>query len=345
MNWNKFWPRTIGLTLTLMLAIYILIILVDPYDSFSISIPAERVPIVTNQRFSYPAIAKDDSFDSLIIGTSTTRLLNPDILDLEFNTKFANLSMNSATAYEQYKIYDLFRRNHASIKYMVIGVDGVWCGTRQNPDKYTFRPFPPWLYDDNKWNDFLYMFNDKGLENSVRLIEYWAGKREPKYAINGYSNFLDDDSQYDLKKAVNNLYGNSRKKKEFTEKYMASKNALVTDNEINYTFPIHDLMGDILRTLDKDTIKIILFVPYHYKNIYGRVEHYEQCKSEISKLSSNFENIHLVDFMFFSDITTKDSNYWDSLHYRLDIAEQIPSLIFQTIKYRKGIDNKTKYIK
>ncbi len=36
---------------------------------------------------------------------------------------------------------------------------------------------------------------------------------------------------------------------------------------------------------------------------------------------------------------------WDPLHYRLDIAEQIPSLISRTVKYRKGIDNKTKYIK
>ena len=344
MNWKKTWSKTIGLTLILMLMIYTLIILVDPYDSFSISIPAKRVPIVTNQRFSYPAIARDDSFNSLVIGTSTTRLLNPDILDLVFDTKFANLSMNSATAYEQYKIYDLFKRNHNLIKYMIIGVDGVWCDTKQDPDKYTFRPFPPWLYDDNKWNDYLYMFNDKGLENSVRLIEYWTGKREPKYAINGYRNFVDFNSQYNPEKVINKLYGGSDKKKEFTEKYMASNNMPVTNKIINYTFPIHDLMGDILRSLDNDTIKIILFVPYHYKNIYNGRERFEQCKNEISKLSSDFENIHLVDFMFYSDITTKDSNYWDPLHYRLDIAEQIPLLISQTIKYRKGIDNKTKYI-
>ncbi len=345
MNWKKFWPRTIKSTLILMLIIYTLIILIDPYDSFSISIPAKRVPIVTNQRFSYPTIARDKSLDSLIIGTSTVRLLNPDILDLEFDTKFANLSMNSATAYEQYKIYDVFRRNHDSIKYMVIGVDIVWCDTKQDPDKYTFRPFPPWLYDDNKWNDYLYMFNDKALENSVRLIEYWIGKRGPKYAINGYSNFLDDDSQYNLNKAISNLYGNSDKRKKFTERYMAPRKAPANNEKIDYTFPIHNLMNDILGSLNKDTIKIILFVPYHYNKIYRRYDHLMQCKNEISKLSSNFDNVHLVDFMFFSDITTKDSNYWDSLHYRLDIAEQIPTLMFQTIKYRKGIDNKTKYIK
>jgi len=345
MNWNKFWPRTIRLTLILMLFIYTLIILVDPYDSFAISIPAKRVPIVQNQRFSFPAIAKNSSFDSLIIGTSTTRLLNPDILDSEFDAKFVNLSMNSATAYEQYKIYDLFRENHGFIKHIIFGVDRVWCDVREEPNKYTFRPFPPWLYDNNKWNNYLYMFNDKGLENSVRLIEYWIGKREPKYAINGYSNFLVDDNQYDLKKAENKLYGNSNNKKAFTIRYMASKNTPVTNKKANYTFPIHNLMSDILLSLDKDTIKIILFVPYHYKNIYANFERYEQCKTDILKLSNNFENIYLVDFMFFSDITTKDSNYWDSLHYRIDIAEQMPSLIFQTIKIRKGINNKTKYIK
>jgi len=345
MNWKHFWPGTTRLTLIIMLVIYTLIILVDPYDNSAISIPAKRVPIAANQRFSYPAIAKDDSFNSIVIGTSTVRLLNPDILDIEFNTKFANLSMNSATAYEQYKIYDLFRRNHDAIKYLILGIDGVWCDTRQDPDKFTFRPFPPWLYDNNKWNDYLYMFNDKALENAVRLIEYWLGKREPRQGINGYSNFLEKWAPYDLTKAINNLYGNSDKKKEFTEKYMASKSIPVTDEKNNYTFPIHKMMSDLLLSLDDDTIKIILFVPYHYKTIYSGYERYEQCKSEISKLSGNFENIHLVDFMFFSDITTKDSNYWDSLHYRVDIAEQVPSLISRTIKYRKGVDNKTRYIK
>lgn len=328
-----------------MLVIYTLIILVDPYDCFAISMPAERVPIVTNQRFSYPAVAKNGAFDSLVIGTSTTRLLNPDILDSEFDTKFVNLSMNSATAYEQYKIYELFRENHDFIKYMIIGVDGVWCDTKQDPDKYTFRPFPPWLYDNNEWNNYLYMFNDKGLENAVRLIEYWIGERQPKYETNGYSNFLDDDSQYDLKKAVNNLYGSSNSKKEFTTKFMASDNAPVSNKKNNYTFPIHELMSDILQSLDTETIKIIVFVPYHYKNTYAGFERYEQCKVDILKLSNNIENTHLVDFMFFSDITTKDSNYWDSLHYRIGVAEQIPSLISRTIKSREDIDNKTIYIK
>jgi len=345
MNWKKLWAGTIKLTFILMLVTYTLIILVDPYDSFSISIPAKRVPIASNQRFSYPAIAKDDSFNSLIIGTSTARLLNPEILDLEFDTKFANLSMNDARAYEQYKIYDLFRRNHNFIEYMIFGVDKVWCDTRQDPAKYTFRPFPPWLYDNKKWNDYLYMFNDKALENAVRLIEYWLGKREPRQGINGYRNFLVDESQYDLEKVVNKLYGNSDKKKEFTEKYLESINSPVTNTENNYTFPIHKMMSDILLSLDDDTIKIVLFMPLHYKTIYSGLDRFEQCKNEISKLSRNFENIYLVDLMFFSDITSKDSNYWDSIHYRLDVAEQLPSLISQTIEYRRDIDNKTKYIK
>lgn len=47
------------------------IVIMDPHDHVFFSPPFVRALINTNQRFSYPALARSERFDSLVIGTST----------------------------------------------------------------------------------------------------------------------------------------------------------------------------------------------------------------------------------------------------------------------------------
>ncbi len=75
--------------------------LVDPFDTLPLSPPAERWPVATDARFSFPALARAARFDSAVFGTSTSRLLRPAVLDPAFGARFANLAMNDATVYEQ----------------------------------------------------------------------------------------------------------------------------------------------------------------------------------------------------------------------------------------------------
>ncbi|MCC7282510.1 MAG: hypothetical protein IT556_09020, partial [Acetobacteraceae bacterium] len=49
-------------------------------------------------------LARSARFDSAILGTSTSRMLRPAVLDPLFGARFANLSMNDATAWEQYRL-------------------------------------------------------------------------------------------------------------------------------------------------------------------------------------------------------------------------------------------------
>ena len=59
------------------------------------------------------------------------------------------------------------------------------------------------------------MFNITALIDSLRLIQYWFGLRKPKYEVNGYTNFLPEEDEYDLDKAVINLYGSKKNKEQF----------------------------------------------------------------------------------------------------------------------------------
>src|SRR5687768_17031237 len=100
-SWGKFTRTLVGTLAGLLIVLYAFIALIDPYDNVPFSPPIERPIMDINQRFMYPAVARSQRFDSAVIGTSTSRLLNPEKLDAVLGGRFANLAMNSATAWEQ----------------------------------------------------------------------------------------------------------------------------------------------------------------------------------------------------------------------------------------------------
>lgn len=162
----------------------------DPHDHLFFSPAFDRAPIKTNQRFSYPALARSARFDSLVIGTSTIRLLKPTLLNEVLGGRFVNLAKTSSTAYEQRKIQQLFMRDHNDPRTLLVGVDKVWCAPTGIAERYTHRPFPEWLYDENPWNDLPQIFDSATLEQAARQLEYQLGRREPRYGFDGYRDFL-----------------------------------------------------------------------------------------------------------------------------------------------------------
>ena len=101
MGWSRYLKFVLGSALMVAVVIYAFILVLDPYQNVPFSPALNRAPVSTNQRFSYPSIARDPGFDSVVIGTSTSRLLDPRLLGELTGASFAYLSMNSATAYEQ----------------------------------------------------------------------------------------------------------------------------------------------------------------------------------------------------------------------------------------------------
>ncbi len=190
MGWRGFWVTTIGTAAGLAAGVYALVLVVDPYDTVFFSPPFDREPVTTNQRFSFPALARKRRFDSAIIGTSTTRLLEPARFDAELGGSFVNLSMNSGTAWEQSRIFKVFLSRHPRPRTVIFGLDVVWCEAADSYRKFTPRPFPPWLYDDDPWNDLLHLFNLPALEETARQFAYLTGIRAPKYGKDGYTRFL-----------------------------------------------------------------------------------------------------------------------------------------------------------
>jgi hypothetical protein len=312
---------------------YAWILLVDPYDNVWFSPPAEREPVSKNQRFSYPALARNQRFDSLILGTSSVRLLNPRELDPPLGASFANLAMNAATPYEQSQILALFVRHHPDIKYALLGVDDFWCNPTSRFHQFTERPFPEWMYDENRWNDLVYLFNSSTLEQAWRQFRNLLGLRTPRYGSNGYTVFVPPESEYDLKKVRRKIFG---ERQPHLKPGVEPPRRISPQERSGWTFPNLALLQDMLKSLPDDTIKALILPPYHqyHQPAPGSVfdRQYDECKVRIAQLARNVPNATLIDFMFRSPITVKDENYWDPEHYRVGVATVIGESIVDALE-------------
>lgn len=345
MSWRKFWMTILGTTLGISAFLYTAVLVIDPYDTVWFSPPFARAPVTTNQRFSFPALARKAKFDSAIIGTSTTRLLRPVDLNPFFGASFVNLSMNSGTAYEQLQILKVFARSHPRAKVVIFGVDVIWCEVQERYDRFTYRPFPPWMYDENRWNDLFYLFNLPALEEAGRQLAYLTGLRPLKYGLDGHTNFLPPQSEYDLKRAQQNIYGSETpgRKEPANPPYQPT-----AEERASWTYATHELFPKLLALLPEETLKVLMFVPYHrYSQPQPGSFHearWRECKRRLTDIAARFANTHVLDFMIDSAITRHDENYWDTLHYSVSVARQLARLMARGVRERRGVPDLFDYL-
>ncbi len=345
MTWRGFLGTFLATALTAGGAVFAFIVLVDPWDTVWFSPPLDRPPVTTNQRFAFPSLARQDRFDSAIIGTSTTRLLRPADLDPLFNARFVNLSLNSGTAYEQARILEVFARHHGSAKSVIFGIDGIWCTPDQEQPRFTFRPFPPEFYDENRWNDLRQHFNLFAAGQAGRQFATLAGWRPEKYGRDGYTDFLPPVEEYDLARARENIYGSPqpRRRPPANPAY-----APAAAERAQWHYSSHLLMAEMLSRLAPNTTKILVLTPYH---VFGQpipgsraAAQWDECRRRLVAIAAQAENSHVIDFMIPSEITRDDRNYWDPLHYSVEVAQRLARLIGEGVESRRSRPELYRYL-
>ncbi len=328
-TWKTFFRRCLIAIVGATLGIYALIVIVDPYDTLFLSPPLERAPVVQNQRFAFPALARKARFDSAIFGTSTARLIKPKVLNRLTGGRFANLAMNSATSYEQFRLLQVFARHHPKAKYVVIGLDQtVWCQAEGSVAKLTPRPFPEWMYDENRWNDFRYVYSAYTLEKVTHQLAYLLGFKPSRAGLDGYGNFLPPASQYDAKRALRRIYGKRGKR---VRAPVVPPISVPEATQLGWPFKALPYLENMIKTLPASTKKLLMFVPIHAyaqpaEGSLGALK-LAECKRRVAKMARAVANAMVYDFMIRSTITTNDRNYWDRLHYGVATAALIERLI------------------
>ncbi len=193
--WRRFLAWLLGTALGGFLFVYAFVAIVDPWGVLPLSPPLPRVPVSSNARYSFPALARSPAFNAAIFGTSTSRLLNPALLDPLLGASFANLAMNSATALEQSRLLAVFARAHPAARAVLIGLDPAWCD--EHPEALTPRPFPAWMYGGSPWGGYLEIANLYAVQEAANQFAVMTGLKRRRYGLDGYTDFLPPERAYD----------------------------------------------------------------------------------------------------------------------------------------------------
>jgi hypothetical protein len=318
-DWRGFVSLFLTVLIGCVVGIYVFILLVDPYDTVPFSLPIDRRIVSISDRFMYPQIVRSKRYDSLVIGTSTSRLLDPEVLDRVFHVRFANLAMSAAMAWEQKIMLDLFVRTVGPPKVLIVGLDGVWCDQYADRNRITFRGFPDWLYDDNPWKKYLYLFNYGTLEIAARLVGYHLHVYPERIRYDGYEVFVPPESQYDLVRAHDTIWRGGR-----TD---GNQQRPSTAEEVRQSsFPALDWLDAGLARLPSTTLTVLAFMPVHIaaqpppRTFDAQIE--SDCKQRIVAIGRKYD-AKVIDWRIASPLTRNDGNYWDRLHYRVPVATRL----------------------
>jgi len=300
--------------------VYSFILLVDPYDIFPFSLPIDRRIVSIGDRFMYPQIVRSRRFDSLVIGTSTSRLLDPEQLNQLFHVTFANLAMSDARAWEQHAILDFFVRTVSPPKALIVGLDGVWCDQGADHHRITFRGFPDWLYDDKPWKGFSHLLNYSTLEIAARLVGYHLGVYPERIRYDGYEVFVPPEAQYDPVRAHDHIWqGRLQAPTDVSP-------PLSDEERSRLSFPALSWLEAGIARLPSTSRKILAFMPVHIAAQPFPGAHAAgveaECKTRIAAIGTKY-GATVIDWRIPSSITRNDNNYWDGVHYRVPIATRI----------------------
>jgi hypothetical protein len=330
LDWRGFVRVAIGGFAGVLALLALVVLAMNPYGNLPRLVFGEHAIADSNQRFQYPALIRTRRFDSIVIGASDARLLKPHLLDELFGGRFANLAMNAAQAYEQYRVADLFIREVENPRTMLVALDHVWCREDALLNRTTFRGFPEWMYDGNRWNDFLYMLNATTVQTSARRLGVALGLR-PKRFEAGYEVFTPPESKYDPVKVRLKLWGPDGPHKIEAEAYVAS-----ATERASWQFPALAWLEEILGRFKGRAV--LVFMPAHavQQPVPGSrgAAREEECKVRIAVIARRHGALPVIDFRIRSRITTDDANYWDPLHYRVSIADRIVKDIGEALASR-----------
>ena len=306
---------------------YAFVVLVDPWGMLPLAPPWHRAPISTNARYSFPALASSARFDSAVLGTSTSRMLRPAVLDAVFGARFVNLAMNSATAWEQARMLALFARHHPAPRAVLVGLDAAWCG-RVPPDGPA-RPFPAWMYDGSPWRGYREVATLYAVQEAANQFAVLAGFKRRRYGPDGYTSFLPDDSRYDPARVAASFadWGTAR-----------------DDPPTPVALPALTALSTALETLPATTRKVLVFMPsalgLHGAPGSDAAALLAACKAAVTAIGRRTPGSLVVDFQIDSPITRERDNYWDPLHYRIGIADRIMADLADALDGRAGLDDR-----
>ncbi len=330
-DWKVFGLTLWAVALGTALALYLFIILVDPYDNLPVSPDLPRIQVSGTDRQYKPSLARRPEYRGVLLGASTSMLLNPLRLGQAFDVPFANMAMPAASPYEQLRLLWLYHDHHPSPEFVLFGLDWFWCfkdGAPKQMGANVGQPTWDWLYDDTRWNNWPGL-NSQSLKHARRQLRAMLDPGQSPAARHGYYDFTAKDyGPYKLRGARQKIYGRAN---DLPKPSNVPRLMVEAVERQAWDFPDLDRLRESFQQLPDKTLKLVFFTPIHwYTQAHTGTRKYEEqleCKRRVAALGNGLRNYLALDFMYHSPITLDDRYFWDKTHFTTEIANQVVDLL------------------
>lgn len=175
-SWKRFFIVFITIFFSIILFIFLILILIDPFDSGRFVTVLPPGISDASPRTANVSRGRDQAFSAAIIGNSRIQMVDPKRLDAGLPYRFVQLSVPGTGALEQAAILSWFARHHRHIDALVIGISDQVC--QATAPLKTAHPFPFWLYRGN--GEYLAsLYSTRALDHAGRRLRLAAGWLTP----------------------------------------------------------------------------------------------------------------------------------------------------------------------
>ena len=313
--WGRWLATFLGALALGAALVYALVLVVDPYDSGRVGLLGIKGVDDASPRTANASRARDQRFDSAVIGNSTGQLIKPSELSRLTGLHFAQLTTPGTGPREQLALLDYFVRKHAKIGALVIVTDSGWC--TRDPALPQQHPFPYWLYDEGNLGFLGRLFSSRALSLTWRRILVGFGVRQ-RTAPDGYWDYEKEGPR------------------EFQPVIVPRDDGGPAPGHVSEDFPGVALLDAAIRKLPAD-VPVVLLVPPAYSTMLPKAgslaaAEEQACAAALRKVVAGRPHSNFIDFRVDNALTRERANFMDFGHYRAPVARRMEQGIAESIK-------------
>lgn len=301
-----------GLVFALLVGLFMYI--VDPLQLYRKS--TLYTPLYSSQeRYQNAGLAHSYDYDTIILGSSMTQNFVPSYVESLMGGKVMKLSIEGSTAMEQHAVAQVAFRTD-QVKTVLWGLD--YFAMRQDVDAKS-ENMPMYMYDNNPFNDYEYLFNISNLKHAWRALTSSPDEYKAVRNLDLLRNW-DKAAGYSQDKVLR-TWENDR-----TKEIGYGKNEFSLDN-VKAVFQKYVLS---LVKAHPETQFTFYYPPYTIlrQQVWAetnpvRAENQYAMKKYMFEQFSQYPNVKVYDFQEDTSITYNLSQYKDLSHHSQAINEQI----------------------
>lgn len=279
------------------------------------------------QRYQAPGIAKNYEYSVAFVGTSMSENFSLKEVKEKFGQSAVRLTMSGSSAYEQKIILDLALRNNSNIDTVVWDINYSSLSGGVNAVRDRDAAFPMYLYDENPFNDFKYLFDPLVTRKTAKIIlkndMYTEAEAEEDLEnLNKWANWSDFSEEITLQSFIKSVEQGEFQEFDYVkEDYKLDK---LKDNVDKNIFAAALLNPDIDFKYYFPPFSILEIISF---KMNGTFDNFIDIRKYIFEKYSKYDNIEIFDFQA-SDIIVQLNNYKDRAHHVSEMNSKMLDFMF-----------------